>query len=224
MFGILSCSEQEALDTASLTLDTINDTISTLPENFEAAAPMLQEDLETLWYNVSGTVETYAHDIGVSEPEHPLADNSATTDEPLQLAEEAREQLISGTTFNELLATAAAHLTQNDLENIETTDINALNGILPFDVDLESCGENMAEVLNSLDIGQVSAILQSELGYHLIQVLDRNGGRVQIGHIIFEIDPQVELADESTDENLIAEETDPVQDAISRLAGILDNQ
>jgi len=212
MCGLLSCTSQRALDTTSATFDMIGQSISDLPENVEAASPMLQKDLQNVWNRVAGQLEVVAEDAGLSEPPHPLAE-----------AEQVRETLIAGASFNELLANASNNLETEDLQNINTGDIGSLNGILPFDIDLESCGENLAEVLNSLDVGQVSAVLQSEMGYHLIQLIDRNGGRIRIGHLVFEVEPTPELAEEPTDEK-IAQEENPLQDAISQLASVLDDQ
>jgi hypothetical protein len=209
MFGALACSQDVAVETTTQSMDQIGTAISDLPENARIAAPYLQEDLETLWYSITGNIEVAAQTIGVEEPSHPLAE-----------AQEAREKLISGESFMEVARQAMTQLTKDDLEEMPTSDLGALNGVLPFEIDLESCGENLAEVLNSLDVGQVSAVLKSKVGYHLVQLIDREGGRLRIGHVVFEIDPPDDASqpDESDESEEVATETDPLADAISRLA------
>jgi len=178
LLGYIACTSDIALQKTDNTFDALGQSIADIPENVEAAAPMIQGDLKGLWSEVSGDMVVYAEGIGISEPPHPLAE-----------AEEAREKLISGASFREVVANAMSQITPDDLANIHSTELARLNGILPFEIDVNECGESLAEVLNSLDIGQVSAVLQSPEGYHLIQLIDRNGANVRIGHLIFQVDP-----------------------------------
>jgi len=215
IFGNLACSDSDqALDSASATLNEVGKRIVEFPENVETAAPYLKEDISTVWSNLSNQFETYTEDVTVANNSQP---------EQLQQAMETRDRLISGDSFSEVVDEAMSTLTTDDLENMPTSSLSSLNGVLPFEIDVETCGENLAEVLNNLDIGQVSAILQSEFGYHLIQVLDENGGSLRIGHVVFEIDPSEDAAEESAPD-MVAEEADPLQDAIAKLTGYIGNE
>ncbi len=211
-FGLHACTAQQAADTAAGTIQTLGDRVADLPQNVNTAAPYMQQDLEKLWYDVAGTFEACGDNVGVSEPPHPLVE-----------AEAAREKLIAGESFNEVVANATRELTPDDLKSIPSSDLEALNGVLPFEVDLESCGENLAEVLNSLDIGQVSAILKSKAGYHLIQLLDRDGVRVRIGHIVFEIKPADDVPEDEPQEAAAAPMT-PFDEAIAKLNKAIEEQ
>jgi len=211
VFGLAACTGEQAANAAAYTVETIGQSVADLPENVRVAAPYMQEDLEKLWYSVSGTIEVAAQDIGVSEPPHMLA-----------RAQQCREKLISGASFAEVAAKVMSQVTPEDLQNIPSSDLGVLNGILPFEIDLESCGESLAEVLNSLDVGQVSAVLKSEVGYHLIQLIDREGGRVKIGHLVFEVVPATAVADQPPPPT--AEEPDPLQQALLKLARALNDQ
>jgi hypothetical protein len=181
LFGMTACGGVRTSDTGTDSLSAVGQTLVNIHENARVAAPYLKEDLEKLWNNVAGGVQVYAEDLGVGEPPHELVQ-----------AEEARERLISGASLEEVLSRAATELTPEDLQQMPSQDLNVLNGVLPFEIDLTTCGENLAEVLNNLDIGQVSAILKSEAGYHLIQVVDRDGMRLKIGHIVFQVIPPAE--------------------------------
>jgi hypothetical protein len=212
MFGMLACGNADQVAAkAGAGIQAAGKQISELPGSIRDASPYIKEDLERLWNQVAGDIEVYAQGLGIEEPSHQLAE-----------ANEAREKLISGESFEEVLRIARNELTKEDLENMPSSDLNVLNGILPFEIDLTKCGENLAEVLNSLDIGQVSAVLRSERGFHIIQLIDRNGGRVRIGHIMFEVDPAIETApaDESADEDT----PDPVADAIAKLTRAIQGQ
>jgi hypothetical protein len=180
IFSSTACSTDQASKVANNGAQMVQQNLSQLPENYRVAAPYIQEDLEKLWNNVAGGIEVYGEDLGVHTPTHALA-----------AAKEARERLIAGTSFDDVVKKAQSELTTDDLKNMPTSDLSALDGILPFDIDLTTCGENLAEVLNNLDIGQVSAVLRSEAGYHLIQLINRDGGKVKIGHIIFQVDPTI---------------------------------
>lgn len=209
MFGTLACSQDVATETTTQSMEQIGTAITDLPQNARIAAPYLQEDLEKLWYSITGNIEVAAQTVGVEEPPHPLAE-----------ARQAREKIISGENFMEVARGAMSELTREDIETMPTEDLDALNGILPFEVDVESCGENLAEVLNSLDVGQVSAILKSKVGYHLVQLIDREGGRLRVGHVVFEIEPDADASQPEEPEK-VAEENDPLRDAVSRLARAL---
>lgn len=209
MLSQIACTAEIAADTANGTLDDIGQSLTQLSGNVQSAAPYLQKDLEDLWLSVSGDIEVYAEEVGISNSSHPLAQ-----------AEDTRDKLIAGETFNEVLAKAANQLTTDDLENMPIHDLSALNGVLPFELNLDSCGENLAEVLNSLDIGQVSAILKSEAGFHLIQLLDRNGGSVRIGHVVFEVDPSEEVPESPMDTT--AKNPDPFDEAMNKLTRVLE--
>jgi len=206
LFSIAACSQDVAIDTTTRSVEQIGTAITDLPENARIAAPYLQEDLEILWYSVTGNIEVAAQTIGVEEPSHPLSE-----------AQEAREKLISGASFMEVARQAMTQLTEEDMEAMPVSDLGALNGVLPFEINLESCGENLAEVLNALDVGQVSAVLKSKVGYHLVQLIDREGGRLRVGHVVFEIDPDDDASQPEEPEK-VATEYDPLEDAISRLA------
>lgn len=212
MFTMTACTADDASNAAANGAQMVGDSLRNLPENYQAARPYLKEDLQNIWNNVAGGIEVCAEPLGISEPPHELAQ-----------AEEARELLISGASFGEVANKASSELTTQDLEQVPASDLSILNGILPFDINLTACGENLAEVLNTLDIGQVSAVLQSEAGYHLIQLIDRDGVRVKIGHIVFQVDPAV--ADQETPPSeQVAEATDPLTEAVERLAEALKNR
>ncbi|MFH1676581.1 MAG: peptidylprolyl isomerase, partial [bacterium] len=191
-------------------LNYVGQSVKELPRNFEAAAPYLKKDLEKTWNHVAGTMTVYGEQIGISEPSHPLA-----------MAEEAREKLISGENFEEVVAEAQKELTTEDLKEVPSSNLAALNGVLPFEIDLAKCGGNLAEVLNSLDVGQVSAILKSKAGYHLIKLIDRDGAKVKIGHIVFEIKPETETAEEPAVKD--ADAGGPLKEAIAKLTQAIAN-
>jgi hypothetical protein len=207
-----ACTADDASNIAANGAQYIGDSLRDLPENYQAAKPYLKEDLQNIWNKVAGGIEVCAEPLGISEPPHELAQ-----------AEEARELLISGASFDEVVNKATSELTTQDLEQVPSSDLSVLNGILPFDIDLTTCGENLAEVLNNLDIGQVSAVLQSEAGYHLIQLIDRDGAQVKIGHIIFQVDPTV-AEQETPPTDQVAEATNPLTEAVERLAEALKNR
>jgi len=200
LMGIMACSS----DTTNQAFDRLGETIADIPENVETASPMIQDDLENIWADVSGQMEVYAAEIGLEEPSHPLAD-----------AQDARDKLISGTSFRDVVANASNEVTTEDLTGIHADELAGLNGILPFDIDITKCGETLAEVLNSLDIGQVSSILETEQGFHLIKLIDRDGARVRIGHLVFEIDPQLE------EEPTVADQPEGMDEAIAKLNDVL---
>ncbi len=209
LFGSLACSVVEASDIAADGVEAIGNGLSELPDNLREAGPYLQEDLEILWQEISDGIDTYAEEFGVQEPHHPLT-----------RCREVRERLIAGESFNEVIRNAMNELTRDDLENMPISDLNALNRVLPFEVDLAECSGNLADVLNSLDIGQVSAVLRSEAGYHLIQLLDREGGQVKIGHVVFAITPAIEDEPEPEEE----EAPDSLLEAISKLSEAVNSQ
>jgi len=211
VFTVTACSADQASSLANQGVQTIGQSIKDLPQSAQTAAPYLQEDLEKLWNNVAGGMQVYGEQVGISAPQPALAE-----------AELTRERLIAGASFDDVVAKAATELTPEDLKEMPTSDLSALNGILPFEIDLSTCGENLAEVLNNLDIGQVSAVLRSEAGYHLIQLLDRDGAKVKIGHIVFQVDPS--LADQASPSGQVAETPGPVGEAIERLTEALDKQ
>ncbi len=212
LFGLTACTSEEVTNATALGAETVGNSIADFPDNIRIATPYLQEDLETLWYTVSGSFEVAADTVGVGEPPHALTQ-----------ARRVREKLISGATLEEVIAHAASRLTPEDLENMPISDLGALNGVLPFDINLESCGESLAEVLNSLDIGQVSAVLKSEVGYHIVQLIDRHGGSVRLGHVVFEVEPGTQVA-EQNDVEAVPEVPEPLRDAISRLARAIEDQ
>ena len=148
IFTYMACSASRAANVTNDGLNYVGQSVKDLPQNLEAAAPYLKKDLETTWNRLAGTMTVYGERVGISEPSHPLA-----------MAEEAREKLISGESIEEVVAEAQKELTTEDLKEVSSSDLAALNGVLPFDIDLTKCGGNLAEVLNSLDVGQVSAIL-----------------------------------------------------------------
>lgn len=209
LFGSVSCADAEASGLATDGYDYVKERVEELPENAKIAAPYIQEDLEILWHNVAGNVEVYAADLGIEEPPHPLAE-----------ANEFRDKLISGASFEELVAEVYENITPQDLRNMPSDDLKALNGILPFDVDLSTCGETLADVLNSLDIGQVSAVLRSEDGFHVIQLLNREGGRLRIGHVIFEIAP---VSETTAPENDRASSDTPYEAAMKKMNWAMEN-
>jgi hypothetical protein len=212
LFGTSACSSDQATDIATQGASTVQQSISDLSENAQAAAPYIQEDLEKLWGTMAGNIDVYAEQLGVEQPSHELV-----------CAEEAREKLISGESFNDVVAKALSELTPEDLQGVSSQELNQLNGILPFDIDLTTCGENLAEVLNNLDIGQVSAILQSDAGYHLIQVIDRDGMNVKIGHILFQVVPPA--GDQATQPpSQDTEASDPLNEAFEHLTEALVNK
>jgi hypothetical protein len=206
-----SCTAGQAAGTASKGAVQVGQAFSDFQENAKVAAPYLQEDLEKLWNTVAGNIEVYGADMN----------RGATEPTALVEAEQAREKLISGGSFADVVAKASTELSQDDLSKMPTSDLTALNGILPFDIDLSTCGENLAEVLKTLDIGQVSAILKSDAGYHLIQVIDRDGARFKIGHVVFLVDPNKDQTPASTKD---AKVPDPMKEAIERLAEALNGQ
>jgi hypothetical protein len=213
--GGLACSTSAALNTTADVLNAAGDGINSMSDNIREEAPYIEQDLEAAWYDLAGT-------MGPA----PVSADALTESPALAEAEEAREKLILGTSVSDLVTNATNMVTAEDIERIKNGDFGALNGILPFEIDVNSVGEDLAAVLNSLDIGQVSAILKSQAGYHLVQLLDENGGHIRIGHLLFQIDPGVEP---STDETAVeetpadavpAENADPVQQALDRLAQI----
>lgn len=212
MFGTMACTVDEAAMAAEVGSESFGNQIAELHETWNDASPYLQEDLERLWHRIAGEVEIYAEELGIAEPMHPLED-----------AREARERLIAGESFNDVVRAAMSGLTHDDLEQMPASDLNVLNRVLPFDIDLTQCGESLADVLNALDIGQVSAILQSEQGFHIIQLIDREGGRLKIGHIVFEINPAIQTAEteEAVDEEASG---NPIDEAIARLTRAIHGQ
>ncbi len=205
MFATMACTVDEAAMATEVGIESFGDQIAELPDTWRDASPYLQEDLERIWNRVAGEVEVYAEEFGVAEPMHPLED-----------AREARERLIAGESFNDVVRAAMSGLTRDDLEQMPVSDLDILNRVLPFDIDLTQCGESLADVLNALDIGQVSTILQSEQGFHIIQLIDREGGRLKIGHIVFEVNPAIQTAE--TEEPVDEEASgNSIDDAIARL-------
>ena len=207
--GGIACSTQAALNTTADALHAAGNGINTVSDNLREAAPFIEEDLENAWYNLTGNMSEIYETTDFAQNSPALAE-----------AQEARDKLISGTSIAELVANASNLITTDDVERINNGDFGSLNGILPFEINVESVGEDLAAVLNSLDIGQVSAILQSEVGYHLVQLLDENGGQIRIGHLVFQVDPVEETVDEPVEEATATEELNPLQQAINRLAEV----
>ena len=205
LLGYIACTSDVSLRRTDNAFDTLGQSIADIPENVEAAAPMIQGDIKGLWADVSDQMVVYGEGIGISEPPHPLAE-----------AEEAREKLISGASFREVVANAMGQITPDDLANIHSSELARLNGILPFEIDVNKCGESLAEVLNSLDIGQVSAVLQSSEGYHLIQLIDRNGANVRIGHLLFQVDPN------ANDQSQVSDKPTGYDEAVEKLTKVLE--
>ncbi|MCX6647233.1 MAG: peptidylprolyl isomerase [bacterium] len=213
--GGFACTTTAALNTTADVLNAAGDGINAMSDNIREEAPYLEQDLEAAWYNLAGT-------MGPA----PVSADPATASPALAEAQEAREKLISGSSVADLVANATNLVTAEDIERINNGDFGALNGILPFEINVNSVGEDLAAVLNSLDIGQVSAILKSQAGYHLIQLLDENGGNIRIGHLIFQVDPTAEPAtnetagDETSTDTVPTENADPFQQALDRLMEI----
>jgi hypothetical protein len=213
--GGLACTTQAALNTTADVLNAAGNGINAMSDNIREEAPYIEQDLEAAWYNLAGT-------MGPA----PVSADPVTESTALAEAQEARDKLISGTNVSDLVSNATNLVTAEDIDRIKNGDFGALNGILPFEINVNSVGEDLAAVLNSLDIGQVSAILKSQAGYHLVQLLDENGGNIRIGHLIFQVDPGAEpAADEATAEDtstetVPAENADPFQQALNRLAEI----
>lgn len=211
VFGLTACTVEEGAEVAADGMEVVGKSLAELPENLRLAAPYLQEDAETAWNGIAGSIEVYAEEFGVSQPTRALTE-----------CRRAREKLIAGASFSEVVAGAIRTLTPQDLKQMPPPDLSALNGILPFDIDLSECGDNLSEILNSLDVGQISAILRSEAGYHLIQLVDRDGARVRIGHVVFQVNPAIDSSqDEQPD---VAEASDDLTDALAKLAGAIERQ
>lgn len=208
IFSGIACTAEEAASATADTLAVVGDGITDLSMNLKEAGPFLQDDLQAIWYDVTGTIEPYHETV---DPVH--------TPQALEQAQDTRDKLISGASWSDLVANAANQITPEDFERINNGDYGALNGILPFEINVDSVGEDLAAVLNNLDIGQVSAILQSEIGYHLIQLLEEHGGQIRIGHVVFQIEPTLDVPVEERDE--VVAEADPVDEALNRLASLL---
>lgn len=211
VFTLSACTVREMTDIASQSAQTIGTSLASFPENAKAAAPYLQEDLEKLWRNVSAGIEIAKSQVGIAEPPHELSE-----------ANKARELLIAGESIEEVARKASETLTEEDLKKIPSSDLKVLNGVLPFEIDLTTCGENLAEILNHLDIGQISAVLQSEAGYHLIKLIDRDGMKVKIGHVVFQVVPETDSSQPASVQE--AELSDPMKEAVERLSKVLNNR
>jgi hypothetical protein len=216
--GTTACTAQKALNSAADVLKGAGDGMAIMSDSLREAAPSIQDDLENAWYRLSGDMREVPETVDLSQTPPALAE-----------AQEARDKLISGASFADMVSNAASQVTAEDIERINSGDFGALNGILPFEIDVNSVSEDLAAVLNSLDIGQVSAILQSDAGYHLIQLLDENGGHIRIGHLLFQVDPvageptvEEPTIDEPGEEP--AEELNPLQQAINSLAAMMENR
>lgn len=208
IFGGIACTVEEAAGATADALTVVGEGLSDLSINLKEAGPYIEDDLQAIWYDMSETIEPYHETI---DPVH--------TPQALAQAQDTRDKLISGASWSDLVANAANQFTSEDFERINDGDYGALNGILPFEINVDSVGEDLAAVLNSLDIGQVSAILQSEVGYHLIQLLDEHGGQIRIGHVVFQIEPTLDESVAVREE--VVAEADPVEEALNRLASLL---
>lgn len=208
IFGGIACTVEKAAGATAEALTVVGEGLSDLSMNLKEAGPYIEDDLQAIWYDMSETIEPYHETI---DPVH--------TPQALEQAQDTRDKLISGTSWSDLVANAANQFTSEDFERINDGDYGALNGILPFEINVDSVGEDLAAVLNSLDIGQVSAILQSEVGYHLIQLLDEHGGQIRIGHVVFQIEPTLDESVAVREE--VVAEADPVEEALNRLASLL---
>lgn len=207
LFGMAACTATEAAEMAADGVEVFQDNLAELPDNLRTAGPYIQDDMEVLWNRVAAGIEVAADEVYMSHPPRPLTE-----------ARQVRVKLISGESFEEVVKNATTVLTPEDLKDMPIPDLSTLNGILPFEIDLRACGDNLAEVLNSLDVGQVSAVLRSEAGYHLIQLVDREGTRVRIGHVLFQVDPATDEADappaEVMPEDLLDEAVEKLVEAI----------
>lgn len=211
-----ACSTEAVVNSTADAFEAVGDGMGILSENLRESAPYIEDDLENAWYSLTGEMK-----------EVPWTMDTAATPPELAQAQETRDKLISGANFGDLIANATNMITSEDIERINNSDFGALNGILPFEINVDSVGEDLAAVLNALDIGQVSAILESEIGYHLIQLLDDNGGHIRIGHMVFQVTPaggvDEPVAEEPSDIQQ-AEDVDPLQQAINRLAEIAERE
>jgi hypothetical protein len=208
IFGGIACTAEEAAIATADTLAVVGEGITDLSTNLKEAGPYFKDDLQAIWYDMTGTIEPYHSTI-----------DPVNTPEALAQAQDTRDKLISGANWSDLVMNAANQITSEDYKQINDGDYGALNGILPFEINVDSVGEDLAAVLNSLDIGQVSAILQSEIGYHLIQLLDEHGGQIRIGHVVFQVEPT--LDEPAPEQEEVVAEADPLEEALNRLASLL---
>lgn len=145
-----------------------------------ASVKISRREVENFYQQFRDSLPKYEESVNIGHILMQIAPSEESTTEAFNRITELKQQLDSGADFQTL---AKAH-SEDPSAAVNGGDLGWLNrGDLV---------KEFEEVAFSLEKGQISDVVQTQFGFHVMQLIDRQGDRINCQHILIRLQPKDE--------------------------------